>query len=121
MPGKALAIRADGIREPGCFYKDPLDWCLRQLLGPPDGAVKYEYAMLFAFLDNYLETCPQGDKYRLDEVLLTKYSDFAALHDMRVMVRLHRPRNIPLRFEDYKTMEHRHSGNLQERNFSRVP
>ncbi|KAN0092460.1 hypothetical protein V8E51_018307 [Hyaloscypha variabilis] len=107
LPGKALAIRTDGIREPDRFYKDPLDWCLRQLLGPPDGAVKYEHAMLFAFLDNYLETCPQGDKDRLDEVLLTKYSDFAALHEMRVMVRLHRPRNIPLRFEEYKTMEHR--------------
>lgn len=85
----------------------PIDWCLGQLVGPPDGLVSYKHAMLFGFLEDHLATFSAEDKSRLDEILYTKYSDLAALHEMRVMVRLHHSRGTPESFDQYKKSKQR--------------
>jgi hypothetical protein len=54
FPGRVTLKRNDGLNMAQRFMKDPLDWCLTQLLGKPDGGVLYEREMLFAFLDSYL-------------------------------------------------------------------
>jgi hypothetical protein len=91
FPGRVKLERNDGLNMAQRFMKDPLDWCLSQLLGEPDGGVCYEREMLFAFLDSYLAGAPREQKLRLDELLYQKYTDFASLHEMRLMIHLCRP------------------------------
>jgi hypothetical protein len=71
---------------------DPLEWCLLQLLGEPDNPASYEREMLFDFLDSYLAGALREEKLRLDELVFDKYTDFASLNEMRLMVHLCRPR-----------------------------
>jgi hypothetical protein len=92
FPGRVKLQRNDGLNMAQRFMKDPLDWCLTQLLGEPDGRVLYEREMLFAFLDFYLAGAPWEQKLRLDELLFNKYMDFSSLHEMRLMNHLCRPR-----------------------------
>jgi hypothetical protein len=43
-----------GITETDLFLKDPLQWCMIQLVGDPDGENGYDHGLLFGFLDQYL-------------------------------------------------------------------
>lgn len=76
------------------FKTDPLNWCLEQLLGDPDMPVRLDHTMLFAFLDEHLSTSPKSERARLDQNIYDSYSNFAANHEMLVMVRLHRPLSL---------------------------
>ena len=82
------------------FYEDPLDWCLMQLQGEPDAQRRFDHAMLFNFLDDYLSTCSARERARLDTLLWEKLSDYAAIHEMLVTVRLHRPQNTNRKLGD---------------------
>ncbi|XTI95610.1 hypothetical protein V2W45_1504379 [Cenococcum geophilum] len=75
------------------FQKDLLEWCLMQLQGPPDDQKRFDHALLFAFLDEHISTCKASDRARLDETLYEKLSDYAAIHELLVAARLHRPQN----------------------------
>jgi hypothetical protein len=105
FPGRVKLERNDGLNMAQRFMKDPLDWYLSQLLGEPDGGVCYEREMLFAFLDSYLAEAPREQKLRLDELLFNKYTDFASLHEMRLMIHLCRPRFKEQKIADVQKRE----------------
>ncbi|MCJ1382619.1 hypothetical protein MMC17_005732 [Xylographa soralifera] len=92
-PGKSTRWRATEGPTEEDFNTDPLDWCLGQLLGDPDAARRYDHALLFAFLDDYLSTCSSAERARLDQHLYDLYSDYAANHALLVTIRLNRPRS----------------------------
>jgi hypothetical protein len=95
FPGWVKRERSDGITMADRFMKDPLDWCLTQLLGvpgEPDHPEVYELEMLFAFLHFYLAGASWEEKLRLDELIYDKYTDLAGFHEMRSMIHLCRPR-----------------------------
>jgi hypothetical protein len=75
------------------FYEDPLEWCLIQLQGVPDEQTRFDYAMLFNFLDEHLSSCSAKERARLDPIIFEKLSEYAAIHELLVSVRLHRPQN----------------------------
>lgn len=58
------------------FDKDPLDWCLIQLLGSQEAQTNFDHAMLIAFLQNHLDTSSKEEKARVDEILYQKLSDW---------------------------------------------
>lgn len=69
------------------FDKDPLEWCLNQMQAELDKQTNYDYAILFAFLENHLgnHLVASGpkEKARVDEVLYQKLSDLAACLGVR--------------------------------------
>ncbi|KAL0253237.1 hypothetical protein SLS55_010209 [Diplodia seriata] len=75
------------------FDADPLEWCLMELQGPPDDQCRLDRAMLFDFLDEHLVQCSAKDRARVDEILFTKLSTYAATSELLSTVRLHRPQN----------------------------
>ena len=77
----------------GYFSTDPLYWCLLQLQGPPDSQTRYEYAMMFNFLDEHLAKAPKEERSRLDGMLYEKLSDYSVLIEMLASIRLGRPQN----------------------------
>jgi hypothetical protein len=77
----------------GYFNTDPLYWCLLQLQGPPDSQTRFEYAMMFNFLDEHLAKAPKEERSRLDAVLYEKLSDYSVLVEMLATIRLARPQN----------------------------
>ncbi|KAF2670698.1 hypothetical protein BT63DRAFT_354576, partial [Microthyrium microscopicum] len=89
------------------FNEDPLEWALIQLQGEPDAALRFDHAMLFNFLDNHLVDCSAKDRARLDQILFQKLSDYAAIHEMLIAVRLHRPQNTNLELDAILPYDHR--------------
>ncbi|KAF9639891.1 hypothetical protein BFW01_g11697 [Lasiodiplodia theobromae] len=75
------------------FDEDPLDWCLMQLQGAPDEQRRFDYGMLFDFLDEHLAQCSAKERARLDEILFAKLSTYAATSELLCAIRLHRPQN----------------------------
>jgi hypothetical protein len=71
----------------------PLVWCLHQLTGEPDRQQNFDHGMLYAFLEDFLNTAPYEEKKRIDEQVLGPVSDLAAYYEMLAAVRLHRPQN----------------------------
>jgi hypothetical protein len=80
------------VREPPDYTKDPLDWCLHFMMGSPFSENHFDYAMLFEYLHQYLLTSSKYEQRRVDELLEHVLSDFAAMHEIIAMLRLHRPR-----------------------------
>lgn len=92
--GKSVLLqRKTPVNTKQAFEKDLLDWCLIQLLGSQEKQTNLNHAMLFAFLQNHLDTSSREEKARVDEILYQKLSDLAAVHEMLASVRLHRPQN----------------------------
>ncbi|MCJ1400721.1 hypothetical protein MMC11_003929 [Xylographa trunciseda] len=87
------------------FITDPLDWCLNQLLDDPDALRRFDHALLFAFLDDYLSTCSTAERARLDQHLYDLYSDYAANHALLVAIRLNRPRGSSYTRFDTRTSD----------------
>lgn len=88
-----IKISRKGDTLTGLFHKDPLEWCLMQLQGPPGDQKRFDHALLFVFLDEHISTCKASDRARLDEALYEKLFDYVAIHELLVAVRLHRPQN----------------------------
>ena len=105
--GMTTRKRADSLPSEKEFYRDPLDWCLCQMLGAPDVAFRFDHAMLFAFLDEHLSKSSPAERARLDQRLYDKLSDYAANHELLVAVRFHRPLNTNRTVEDAKKTEPR--------------
>ncbi|KAF2242902.1 hypothetical protein BU26DRAFT_120927 [Trematosphaeria pertusa] len=70
------------------FSEDPLYWCLVQLQGPPDAQTRFDYPMLFDFLDDHLAKSSKEERSRLDAMLYEKLSDFSVILEMLVTIRL---------------------------------
>lgn len=98
------STRRDSNDNPN-FTKDRLEFCLSlltfhdPLFEDQDNAERkprYEYAMLFAMLDEHLAKCAQNKNMkelnRMDEIIYALLSDMAAVNQMLEMVRFHRPR-----------------------------
>ncbi|KAI4119290.1 MAG: hypothetical protein LQ345_000787 [Seirophora villosa] len=89
------------------YLADRLDWIMLQVLGPPERKGRYDHAMLFALLEDRLAKSPAAERARLDQTLYDKLSDLAAMHELLVAVRLHRPMNADWSPDDLKKTEHR--------------
>lgn len=107
VSGQFSVRRIAGFPVTEGFYKDPLDWCLMQLLGDPDGLRRFDQAMLFEFLNEHLANSSSAEKARLDQALYDKLSDLAALYELLTAVRLHRPLSTNRDVDDVKRTEQR--------------
>ncbi|KUJ23766.1 uncharacterized protein LY89DRAFT_2307 [Mollisia scopiformis] len=89
------------------FKKDPLHWCLTQILTSTKTKDGFDHAMLFAFLNNLLssKTIKEESKGRIDDALLEKYSDLGALHELRDLLLMHRTGLTYRNFDDAKLKE----------------
>ena len=106
-PGQFSVRRTAGFPVTEGFYRDPLDWCLMQLLGDPDEVRRFDQAMLFEFLNEHLVNSPSAERARLDQALYDKLSDLAALYELLTAVRLHRPLSTNRDLDDVKRTEQR--------------
>lgn len=86
-----------------------------QLQGPPDDQERFDHALLFAFLDEHISTCKASDRARLDETLHEKLSDYAAIHELLVAVRLHRPQNTNRDIDDVYQNDNRKAWRYQQK------
>lgn len=107
LSGQLSIRRNAGFTVPEGFHKDPLDWCLMQLLGDPDGLRRFDQAMLFEFLNEHLANSSSTERARLDQALYDKLSDLAALYELLTAVRLHRPLSTNRDIDDVKRTEQR--------------
>jgi hypothetical protein len=98
--GQIRVVRKSTTDITDLFYEDPLEWCLIQLQGAPDAQTRFDHAMLFNFLDEHLSSCSAKDRARLDPIIFEKLSDYAAIHELLVSVRLHRPQNTNRDLDD---------------------
>jgi len=98
--GQIRVVRKSTTDVTDLFYEDPLEWCLIQLQGAPDAQTRFDHAMLFNFLDEHLSSCSAKDRARLDPIIFEKLSDYAAIHELLVSVRLHRPQNTNRDLDD---------------------
>lgn len=74
------------------FQKDPLDWCLSQLLGPLQNETsRTDSGVLFSFLGNHLSKASAPERARIDQFFYDRLSDHAAINEIRQMVALKRP------------------------------
>jgi len=89
-----------------------------QLQGPPDDQKRFDHALLFAFLDEYISTCKASDRARLDETLYEKLSDYAAIHELLVAVRLHRPQNTNRYIDDVYQNDDRKAWRYEQKTIS---
>ncbi|KAL8643535.1 MAG: hypothetical protein Q9226_008300, partial [Calogaya cf. arnoldii] len=106
-PGEVRQKRAKEMPAEKLYVEDRLDWLMLQLLGPPERKGRYDHAMLFALLDDHLSKSPAAEKARLDQTLYDKLSDLAAMHELLVAVRLHRPMSADWSPDDLKKTEDR--------------
>ncbi|KAI0473405.1 hypothetical protein GGR56DRAFT_530188 [Xylariaceae sp. FL0804] len=91
--GRGVIMEGNNRARDGFFKADPLYWCLQQLQGPADDERRFDYAMLFDFLDEHLAKSSKEERSRLDSVLYEKLSDYAVIIDMLTTIRLSRPQN----------------------------
>ena len=77
---------------------------------------RFDHALLFAFLDEHILTCKASDRARLDETLYEKLSDYAAIHELLVAVRLHRPQNTNRDIDDVYQNDDRKAWRYEQRN-----
>lgn len=105
--GAALLQRTTPTNTEASLEKDPLDWCLVQMLGMPDEQKHFDHAMLFAFLQDHLASNAWKERARLDEMIYRNLSDISTCHEMLVSVRLHRPQNRPRDIEEVEQSENR--------------
>jgi len=75
VPGQVSYQRTLRTPQGELFEKDRLDWCLTQLLGPPDQERRFDHAMLFAVLDDHLSKSSAAERARLDQALYDRLSD----------------------------------------------
>lgn len=101
---KVRQKEAYAYRDP---MKDPLDWVLNHLCGEPDKPRHLDRSMLFGFLEEHLASCSAKERNRLDERLYYRLSDYAAFHEMLVIIRQHRPRWIKRDIGDMRCSETR--------------
>ncbi|TVY82655.1 hypothetical protein LSUE1_G004513 [Lachnellula suecica] len=76
------------------FVKDPLDWSINMLATGPNAlrsGVLDKFRWL-EFLDQHLSNASKEERERIDETLLRKISDLAALNELLELTRSHRPR-----------------------------
>lgn len=75
------------------LYKlDPLHWCLTQLHLDRDNSLNFDPAMLFSFLDSWLEKANTKDQARLNSALLEDLSHLSAMTELLCAVRQFCPR-----------------------------
>ena len=58
--GQSKFVRKSTTVVTELFYEDPPEWCLIQLQGAPDEQTRFDHAMLFNFVDEYLSSCLAG-------------------------------------------------------------
>jgi len=114
VPGQVSYQRTLRTPQGELFEKDRLDWCLTQLLGPPDQERRFDHAMLFAVLDDHLSKSSAAERARLDQALYDRLSDYAATHELLMAVRLHRPVNTNRDVSDVIKTEHRLAWRVME-------
>jgi len=114
VPGQVSYQRTLRTPQGELFEKDRLDWCLTQLLGPPDQERRFDHAMLFAVLDDHLSKSSPAERARLDQALYDRLSDYAAVHELLMAVRLHRPLNTNRDVSDVIKTEHRLAWRVME-------
>ena len=89
------------------FRKDPLDWCLNDMVHFPDAMEGFDHSMTFTFLERFLADGDPGQVHRLDDIVVQTLSDLAAAHEMLIAIRHLRPRNTNPNAKDYKGAENR--------------
>ena len=117
---RCLSAHKDGTSAGGgidLFLKDPLQWCIQQLLVNPNNEIGYDHGLLFGFLEQHLASGSEKERSRLDQIIYQKLSDYATLHEMIVMVRLHRPRCTNLGLDIFKITEPRKPWKFMQKNF----
>ncbi|KAI5198507.1 hypothetical protein AUEXF2481DRAFT_33212 [Aureobasidium subglaciale EXF-2481] len=72
-------------------YKVTLHWIVFQCTGDTDNDKRLDHPELFAKLEAYLAEADEKERDRLDETVYARPSEFAALHEMLLAVRSHRP------------------------------
>ncbi|KAF4619037.1 hypothetical protein G7Y89_g14810 [Cudoniella acicularis] len=103
------------------FFSDHLYWCLTILanahmenvdiasIWTEIPSIIYDLAMVFAVLEQHVATCLRDGKSqelaRFDPFLYSQYADLAALHQIMVMIRLHRPQYPKVDFDTIKNSE----------------
>ena len=97
------------------FREDPLFWCLLQMTGPPEGAMKMDPAVVFALFDDIVaEKSAAG---RVDSRLLDRISDLAALWEILRAIRLDRP--LPRKMDITEALSIRSGGIWEESRLGR--
>jgi hypothetical protein len=91
------------------MQEDPLDWCIHELAKSPDDTTGFDHAMLFKFLEEHLTL---GEKNRLEPAMMRQLLDLAALHELLMAVRMHRPRNTNQTIEAFTGTKDRTMWNL---------
>lgn len=76
------------------FVDDPLHWSVMALTTNPDVPGVWDKSLLLELLDQHLAKTTAEDRARIDETLLRKISELAALNELLVLVRSHRPRVV---------------------------
>ncbi|CAG8956775.1 hypothetical protein HYFRA_00011164 [Hymenoscyphus fraxineus] len=89
-----LQLRLLDRNVPGKFFSDPLFWCMLNLTDRPDREFGFDHAHLFTFLDDYFSsTTSPNERGRFDQIIVDRFSDLAATHQLLQAVRLNRPQN----------------------------
>lgn len=89
------------------FRKDPLWWCIMQLQGDPEDQTRFQYDMLFKYLDEHLASATKAERSRLDEILYEKLSDYATIVELLAAVRMHYPKCTIRNLDEIKETEDR--------------
>ncbi|KAK1465406.1 hypothetical protein CCUS01_07523 [Colletotrichum cuscutae] len=86
---------------------DPLDWCLRQMMGKPDDYKHFDHAMIFAMIDDHLVRNNRKEAARIDEFLMREMTDISALNESLISLSLNRPRKTSRELQDECLTENR--------------
>lgn len=89
--GQAQLIGIKPIYGGSLFKNHPLLWCLLQLTTQVDVFKSYDPVLLLSFFEQYLANSSKEERARMDPVLFSKMSDFAALHEIHDIISLSRP------------------------------
>lgn len=94
------------------FSRDPLHWCISQILNDPADLDSRDHAMLLSFLDDHLskESTSKDNKLRVDQRLSNELSDFAATHQLLKAVRYHRPIGGPITLDQARELRRSRKG-----------
>lgn len=71
--------------------EDPLDWYLGRIVETSGTSRLFDESRLFYFLEEYLSACKVGERRRVDELMVGKIDDLAAVQEIANATRLRRP------------------------------
>ena len=102
-PGMVKIAFSKGLDLSKIVDSDRLFWCLHGLCCNPDAEHRYDYALVFAMLEEHLSKSSTVERARVDEKLYMGLSDYAATHELLTLIRLHRPRCQSYNITDFES------------------